>query len=44
MSKRSIAIINDKEENAKNVQNMLAILMANAVADRITVYTRKDAA
>ena len=43
MSRRSIAIINNKEDNFENVQNMLSILMANAVADRITVYTRKNA-
>ena len=44
MNRRSIAIINSKEENFENVQNMLSMLMANAVADRITVYTRKNAA
>lgn len=40
MSRRAIAIINGKEKNVKNVLNLIDALTANAVADKITVYTR----
>ena len=40
MSRRTIAILNEKEENFENVLNIISILTANAIADEITVYTR----
>jgi hypothetical protein len=40
MNRRTIAIINDKEKNIKNVSGTISMLMSNNVADKVVVYTK----